>query len=349
MNLLDSLNGIISNLERGSYPNEQSITQGIVLRILSCLGWNTYDPEQVWPEYFVSSLRVDLALCHPPKKPIVFIEVKQPGKIDDSADKQLFEYAYHQGVPTAVLTDGQTWSFYLPSGQGSYEDRRFYKLDLLERKLEESSEKLIRYLQKERLVNGQALEDAQNDYKSRNRRNQAKVAIPEAWKEIIDSEEPKLIDLLSEAVEKKCGIKPDKNDVTDFLNTLRFGSTAPKESQPQQRQGTGNLPTTTGTPQADMLRGSYFIYKGKTYPYRSAKDVVINILKKFSEERPNFYELFYKHPDNTGRSRCYIGRTPQELYTDRPDLESNNYVTSATTSWTEKCATTSWTPLLFDN
>jgi predicted type IV restriction endonuclease len=75
MALLESLKIIISNLERGGYPNEQSVTQGIVLRILSCLGWDQFDPEQVWPEYSVPPQRVDLALCHPSKKPIVFIEV----------------------------------------------------------------------------------------------------------------------------------------------------------------------------------------------------------------------------------------------------------------------------------
>lgn len=223
----------------------------------------------------------------------------------------------------AVLTDGQTWSIYLPAEQGSYEDRRAYKLDLLERTIEESSDKLIRYLQRERIVSRQALEDARRDYNSRNTRNQARSAIPEAWKEIIDSEEPLLIDLVSETVEKKCGFKPDKSDVTDFLNTLRFGYVEQKEPQPRPT-ATTRLDT-NGPSQVTIQRGSFFNYKGQTFQCRSAKDVVIGILKKFNEERPNFYALCYSNPDNEGRSRRYIGRTPQELYTDRPDLEGNNF------------------------
>ncbi len=43
----------------------------------------------------------------------------------------------------AILCDGREWSFYLPGEHGSYEDRRVYKLDLLERKLEEISKYLI--------------------------------------------------------------------------------------------------------------------------------------------------------------------------------------------------------------
>src|SRR5262249_43268218 len=37
---------------------------------------------------------------------------------------QALEYAFHIGVPSVVLRDGRTWSFYLPAEEGSYEERR---------------------------------------------------------------------------------------------------------------------------------------------------------------------------------------------------------------------------------
>ena len=54
------------------------------------------------------------------------------GAADDGV-RQALEYAFHTGVPFVVLTDGKTWSFYLPAEQGSYEERRIHKLDLFER------------------------------------------------------------------------------------------------------------------------------------------------------------------------------------------------------------------------
>jgi hypothetical protein len=36
----------------------------------------------------------------------VFIEVKQIGR-SDGGERQLFEYAFHRGVPMTILTDGQ--------------------------------------------------------------------------------------------------------------------------------------------------------------------------------------------------------------------------------------------------
>jgi predicted type IV restriction endonuclease len=45
--------------------------------------------------------------------PAVFIEVKQLGGAEDDV-RQALEYALKNGNPFDVLTDGRTWSFYLP-------------------------------------------------------------------------------------------------------------------------------------------------------------------------------------------------------------------------------------------
>ena len=119
------------------------MSQGIVLRILHALGWPAYDTQAVWPEYSLSGRRVDFALCHPPGKPIAFIEVKQIGQ-SDGAERQLFEYAFHDGVPMAILTDGREWNFFLPGEQGDYGERRVYKLDMMECDLAECWTKPLR-------------------------------------------------------------------------------------------------------------------------------------------------------------------------------------------------------------
>ena len=127
--LEQDISDIRENLRRGRYPNEAAVSQGIVRRLLATLGWPVYDPQVVYPEYTLEGRRVDFALCHPANEPRIFIEVKGVGKAT-GAERQLFEYAFHQGVPLAVLTDGREWSFFLPAGAGSYDERRIYKLDL---------------------------------------------------------------------------------------------------------------------------------------------------------------------------------------------------------------------------
>lgn len=138
MPLSATLDDITARLRRNAFPNEQAISQGIVLQVLQALGWDTYDTETIWPEYQTGDGRVDYAVCHPRSKPAAFIEVKQPGKAEDAV-RQALEYAFHCGVPFVVLTDGQTWSFYLPAEQGDYEERRVYKIDLYERSSSEAA------------------------------------------------------------------------------------------------------------------------------------------------------------------------------------------------------------------
>ena len=82
MTLREHIDDILKGLETNRYPNEASVSQGIVLRLLGTLGWPTYDTQVVIPEHGVEGKKVDFALCHPPSKPLVFIEAKAVGNIE---------------------------------------------------------------------------------------------------------------------------------------------------------------------------------------------------------------------------------------------------------------------------
>lgn len=217
--LISVLYDIRSNLANGAYPNEASVSLGAVLPILRALGWKDSDPKVVSPEYSVSGRRVDFALCHPPSKPMVFVEVKQVGQAD-GADKQLFEYAFHEGIPLAVLTDGQIWSFYLPAGQGSYTQRRVYLLDVLSRDIDEVASRFARYLSFENVEKGLALEHANSDYRDSSRKRQANESLPEAWRSLVEVPDEQLVALVSSKVEALSGYTPDTQSVSEFLKTI---------------------------------------------------------------------------------------------------------------------------------
>ncbi|MDP2768782.1 MAG: hypothetical protein Q8O81_02995 [Giesbergeria sp.] len=152
------------------------------------LGWPAYNTDAVWPEYSLSGRRVDFALCSPPSKPIAFIEVKQIGQ-SDGAERQLFEYAYHDGVPMAILTDGREWNFYLPGEQGAYDERRIYKLDIVDRDVKECAERLERYLLHSAVASGAAIQSARDDYRNVSKDRQMLAALPTAWRQIIMDED----------------------------------------------------------------------------------------------------------------------------------------------------------------
>jgi len=80
MDLDNHITEIQKGIREGLFTNEASVSQGIVLRILQALNWPTNDTQIVWPEYMLEGRRVDYALCHPPKNPVILIEVKMIGK-----------------------------------------------------------------------------------------------------------------------------------------------------------------------------------------------------------------------------------------------------------------------------
>lgn len=311
---------VTARLRQGKFPNEQAVSQGIVLRIFQELGWDTWDTSVVWPEYQTGEGRADFALCHPPSKPAIFTEVKQPGKAEDAV-RQALEYAFHAGVPFVTLTDGRTWSFYLPAEQGSYEDRRVYKLDLYERPPAEAAEILQRYLQRSRVESGEALECARKEYRSRNRRSQAKAAIPEAWRELVEKGDELLVEMLMGAVESKAGVRPDADDVAEFLLGLGKPVTVEMQRPTATRETSAVPPHPTVYRRAnETSRSGKLVLKGKSYPYHNAKDAMVIVLRELAHSDPSFLERCSQHPDAQGRKRRYIARTPEELYPDREDF-----------------------------
>lgn len=319
MALENTLALITGRLRQNKFPNEQAISQGVVLPLLQELGWDTWDTSVVWPEYKTVEGRVDFALCHPASKPADFIEVKQPGKAEESV-RQALEYAFHAGVPFIVLTDGKTWSFYLPAEQGSYEDRRVYKLDLFERPAEEAAATLRRYLERSRVESGEALETARKEYRSRNRRSQAKAAIPEAWKELVEKGDEDLVDLLAKTVESKAGVRPDDDDVAEFLAGLGktiFVEAAQRNVSQAARVGSR---LSSFPPSNESSRSGKLVLLGKSYAYHNAKEAMLIVLRELAKDDPLFFERCSQHPDAQGRKRRYIARSPEELYPDREDL-----------------------------
>ena len=255
MELKEHIADIRNRLEQKLFPNETAVRQGIVDRLLNALGWETFDTQRVFPEYPINGGRVDYALCHPPGKPIIFIEVKRVGNIE-GAERQLFEYAFHEGVPILILTDGQKWRFFHPAGSGSYQERLVRELDLITDGSEESSECLRKYITYAAVQAGIAGQLIAEDYQEISQHRAVRRYLPEAWENLLsgtsgDSE--LLIEAVQFETEYLCGSRPTHKQIFDFLNALSKGTgidpdlqtTVQKtrehpKAQGQQRQVDGN-------------------------------------------------------------------------------------------------------------
>ncbi len=304
-------------LRSGRLANEAAVSSGVVLPILDALGWPAFDPSVVAPEYGVGKRRVDFALLTN-GTPAVFIEVKQPG-LADGADRQLFEYAFHEGVPIAILTDGSTWHVYLPAMQGSYDDRRVYLLDLLEREPEEVAERLVRYLDRHAVECGEAFERARTDYQRAKQRKGAAESIPQAWSNLIADPSQSVIRLLAGEVERVSGFEGDARDLRSFLSSLRpEAGSLPKPKQTTRRPSTPRA----SEPRISELPETGFMINGDFTPCKSGRDVLAGVFTALAKRDASFPERFAQQV--RGKKRAYLARTRSELVPGHPELESQS-------------------------
>ena len=219
MTLKKHIDNIRNELERRQFTNETAVRLGIIDPLLKELGWPTSKTQVVFPEYPVDGGKVDYALCHPAATPRIFIEAKQVGKLG-GAERQLFEYAVHQGVRVAILTDGQKWSFFYPPGEGTYEERKVVELNLIIGDSEESANLLNRYLNYESVQTGDAFEAIEQDYRNFSRQRELARSLPEVWHKILEKKDQILLQLLIEDTKKVCRYTPTEEEVLAFLKSL---------------------------------------------------------------------------------------------------------------------------------
>ena len=321
---MDSL--ILSISERirsGQYQGETAVREAIVLPILQSLGWDIFDPNSVLREYTLGSRRVDYALSSTPPRKEIFIEVKAVG-LASGADRQLFEYAFHEGIPFAVLTDGQEWNFFLPGEQGSYEERRVQKLDISERTPNDAAEIFRKYLNFSRVKSGEAIESARTDYKDISKRKIASNEIPKAWNELISEPDELLIDLIAEKAESLCGFRPAPEDVEAFLLSTPKTSTS---NRPLPRSEAITAPIAIQQPVSE--RGINYNILGQARTANNAIDALIDILKTLARRDSQFLEKV--SPTVRGRTRNHIARSREDVYPRKPELAE--YTTQLAPGW----------------
>ncbi|MCL2076591.1 MAG: type I restriction endonuclease [Betaproteobacteria bacterium] len=336
MSLEKHIEEIRTGIKSGRFNNEAAVSQGIVLRLLHALSWPAYDTQIVCPEFSLQGRRVDYALCHPLGKPIAFVEVKQIGQ-SEGAERQLFEYAFHAGVPLAILTDGREWNFFLPGEQGDYGERRVYKLDIVERDISECVTRLNRYLHYQSIESGAAIEAAREDYRNVSRDRQMKASMPKAWARLIEEEDEQLLELVADSVENLCGYKPDLDTVARFLkeresNAISRPTVIRVLSPPHSAPVTPVTSLPQGRTSSPRLLSSIgFLLDGHHYPARNTADMLEEVFEALSKRDSTFLERFAALPKH-GNKRRFIAKNPADLFPGRPDLVSD-YSRQLTSGW----------------
>ncbi len=225
MELEDRLDKVREELSSGNLGLETNVQVKVVRPILRSLGWDDADSSHMRAEFRIdeSKRRVDEALLDEFGRPAVFVEAKQQGHLQDivrhaKAVRQLFRYARYQPVAILLLTDGETWDFYLRRAPGPPIERRFLRLTLTEPVgLDEAAPELRTFLSRVAVLEGHALKAAQARLRQEKARSERRNDMRVAWRQLLESGDRALRTLLSDEIEREVGRRPPSGEVTKFL------------------------------------------------------------------------------------------------------------------------------------
>lgn len=120
--------------------SESMVRYALINPLLSALGWNLDNPEQVRTEYAVELMEdggrrpgyLDYVLFHDQKKRLV-VEAKALGKpLDDKAVHQCMDYCRQDGPGHFVVTDGRQWRGYYLFAPGGIKNNQDFTFDMNE-------------------------------------------------------------------------------------------------------------------------------------------------------------------------------------------------------------------------
>lgn len=308
--------------------NEEATCQGVVLPILDALGWNSRNVREVVPQFAVEAGRVDYCLKIK-DRPRVFIEVKRPNQELEAHQRQLLDYAFKIGVKLAVLTNGFLWWFYLPLTEGSWEERRFFAIDIRQQEAHEAVTHFREFLGREGVASGDADKRARSVLQ--NKEKEVAKALPRAWTTLCEGPNEELIDLVDKTVESICGYRAQNQEIlANFLAARAKDFTAaptvptlPRKQRPPLPLGTALSDSVDASVSYQNTRPVSFRFQQQKIPVQTFIDILLRLTEILHSSDPKAFEQVLKL---RGWKRVYFSRDALGMRLPRKIPGSDIYV-----------------------
>ena len=269
-----------------SQRSEQATREMAVNPTIGALGWDTMNPEEVDREFPVRGGKVDYCLRGQMRN-LVLIEVKRAGTDLSEHQEQLLRYAFDEGAPLAALTDGLVWWLYLPMAGGSWEQRRLLRTNLRAQRPADAASAIYRFLNRDGVISGEALEEAQREFESQERDRLVRGALQEAWKEVLSDPQGLLRDLLAESVHEISGHRPHDETITEFLQGLLGDGVTENKPSVLSAHSTGHHASEHGSDRSVSNK----VRKRKANKRMSTRVLDGHLLIKFSDTEVERWKL----------------------------------------------------------
>jgi hypothetical protein len=335
---MDNLKNFIKKIQtekKIQFLNEEATKQSIILPILQNMGWRVFDPDEVSPEFSVENKRVDYALRIGSVNK-VFIEVKRINEELENHQEQLLTYSFRQGVNLSILTNGILWWFYLPLQEGSWEQRKFYAIDMYSQSVDKIADVFNKFLNKDKVLSGEALVNAKKLYGDRQKKDIIKRNIPKAWKKLHVEGDEFFIELLAETTENICGHRPDNLEISEFLLNIikqpQMQILNKEDNHLQKNSYSSKMPINKIIKKNNLLsidnnftyqKISYFEFLRERIPVSSWKKLLVKFSEKIYTLHPNKFENI---TSISGTKRPYFTKNQYELRLPKKINNTDYYV-----------------------
>ncbi|MFP3903872.1 MAG: hypothetical protein ACLFWB_06470, partial [Armatimonadota bacterium] len=273
--LQDTVGNARELLATNRIPNERAVDISVVQPILRALGWDPTRIEEMYPEYSVGGGRVDWALCQD-EAPCLFLEEKAPDQGLGAHEEQLLQYSFAQGIPLAVLTNGNEWWLYLPLEEGNWAARKFAVIDLQNQPPEHVCHLLDTYLAKDAVWSGDAKDTAKKKFAEAQEQKRIREQLPGIINDLLISPSEFIIEVFQTEAQAELGALPGQDLVKNVLQQIASPgvptSIGNEPNAENLKPASDNLPPTHTKPTQMALAGQSFNVK-------SWKDVLIQTAK----------------------------------------------------------------------
>jgi hypothetical protein len=287
--LIEFIKKIQSDNRLGSLE-EAAIKQSIVLKILSLLGWDPFNIDEIEPDHRVGTGKIDF-LLKSDKTNKIFLNVKKDLANPQKLQEQLFQLAAQGDIKIAILTNGLIWNFFLPLVDGSPEEKKFHVMEIHKEEVDNIAQGFSDFLLRKNVISGNALKTAESLYFNRKKAMLVNEYLPKAWQKIINEPEKWLADIISKATKDLCGYEPDPETVKEFvLSEIKAKANVLKVQPPPI------LDKTKKIMKKDFKGKSIksFSFKGEKHDVHSWKAMVVKICEiMYDKHRDEFESILY--------------------------------------------------------
>jgi hypothetical protein len=287
--LIEYINQIQSD-NRIDSLEEAAIKQSIVLKMLSLLGWDPFNIDEIEPDYHVGKGKIDF-LLKSDKTNKIFLNVKKDLASSLKLKEQLFQLAEQKNIKLAILTNGLIWNFFLPLMDGSLEEKQFHAIEIHKGKADTIAQIFSDFLLRKNVISGNALKTAESLYLKRKKAVLVNKYLPKAWQTIINEPEKWLTDIISKVTKDLCGYEPDPETIKKFMvSEIKTKANVLKVQPPPISDDIKKVM------KKDIKGKSVksFSFKGEKYDVHSWKAMVLKICEiMYGKHRDDFESLLY--------------------------------------------------------